>query len=52
VSEFKPGDEVALASGFTTTLNLSESIDGKVDEAFHPMSVVLLTETEIDISRG
>lgn len=50
---FKPGDEViALPSGFTTTIKSIETIDGKLDEAFPPMSVVMTLNDEIDISRG
>ncbi len=50
---FKPGDEVlALPSGFTTTIKSIESINGPVDEAFPPMSVVITLKDEIDISRG
>ncbi len=50
---FKPGDEVvALPSGFTTKIKTIETIDGKLAEAFAPMSVVMTLENEIDISRG
>ncbi len=50
---FKPGDEVmALPSGFTTTIKTIETIDGKLVEAFPPMSVVVTLNDEIDISRG
>ncbi|MFT5917433.1 MAG: sulfate adenylyltransferase subunit 1 [Flammeovirgaceae bacterium] len=50
---FKPGDEVvALPSGFTTKIKTIETIDGKLAEAFSPMSVVMTLEDEIDISRG
>lgn len=50
---FKPGDEVmALPSGFTTTIKSIETIDGKLVEAFPPMSVVVTLNDEIDISRG
>jgi len=50
---FKPGDEVmALPSGFTTKVKTLETIEGKLEEAFHPMSVVMTLEDEIDISRG
>lgn len=50
---FKPGDEVmALPSGFTTKIKSVETIDGKLEEAFAPMSVVMTLEDEIDISRG
>lgn len=50
---FKPGDEVlALPSGFTSTIKAIETIDGKLEEAFPPMSVVMTLNDEIDISRG
>lgn len=50
---FKPGDKVmALPSGFTTTIKQIDTFDGPVAEAFPPMSVTLLLEDEIDISRG
>jgi sulfate adenylyltransferase subunit 1 len=50
---FKPGDEViALPSGFTSKIKSIETIDGKLEEAFPPMSVVMTLEDEIDISRG
>lgn len=50
---FKPGDEVmALPSGFTTTIKSIETMDGPVEEAFPPMSVVMTLQDEIDISRG
>lgn len=50
---FKPGDEViALPSGFTSKIKTIETFDGKVDEAFSPMSVVMTLEDNIDISRG
>ena len=50
---FKPGDEVmALPSGFTSRVKTIETFDGPVEEAFHPMSVALTLEDEIDISRG
>nr|MBA2744098.1 sulfate adenylyltransferase [Chthoniobacterales bacterium] len=50
---FKPGDEVvALPSGFTSRIKTVETFDGPVEEAFHPMSVTITLEDEIDISRG
>lgn len=50
---FKPGDEImALPSGFTTTIKSIEIFDGKLIEAFPPMSVVITLNDEIDISRG
>src|SRR5690606_17878170 len=50
---FKPGDEImALPSGFTSTIKNIETMDGKLVEAFPPMSVVITLNDEIDISRG
>ncbi len=50
---FKPGDKVmALPSGFTSTIKQIDTYDGPIDEAFPPMSVTILLEDEIDISRG
>lgn len=50
---FKPGDEIlALPSGFTTKIKSIETIDGPLEEAFPPMSVVITLEDNIDISRG
>jgi bifunctional enzyme CysN/CysC len=49
----KPGDEVMhLPSGLTTRIKRIDTADGPVDEAFAPMSVTLLLEDDIDISRG
>jgi sulfate adenylyltransferase subunit 1 len=50
---FKPGDEVmVLPSGFTSKIKRIDTFEGPVDEAFSPMSVTLILEDEIDISRG
>jgi bifunctional enzyme CysN/CysC len=50
---FKPGDEVmVLPSGLTTTIVSIETRDGRVAEAFAPMSVVIRLKDEIDVSRG
>jgi sulfate adenylyltransferase subunit 1 len=50
---FKPGDEVVvLPSGFGSRIRSIETFDGQVEEAFHPMSVAITLEDEIDISRG
>lgn len=50
---FKPGDEVmTLPSGFTSKIKSIETINGKLEEAYTPMSVVMTLEDEIDISRG
>jgi len=49
----KPGDEVVhLPSGLTTRIRRIVTADGDVAEAFAPMSVTLLLEDDIDISRG
>jgi bifunctional enzyme CysN/CysC len=50
----KPGDEVAhLPSGFSTTIDKIIGPGGAaVDEAFSPMSVTLLLNDDVDISRG
>ena len=49
----RPGDNVVvLPSGFTTKVKAVE-LDGKaMDEAFAPLSVTVLLEDDIDISRG
>lgn len=50
---FKPGDEVmVLPSGLTSKIKRIDTFDGPVEEAFSPMSVTVLLEDEIDISRG
>ena len=51
---FKPGDEVSLLpSGFKTKIKNIETLDAPtVEEAFHPMSVVMTLEDEFDLSRG
>jgi bifunctional enzyme CysN/CysC len=49
----KPGDEVVhLPSGFTTRISKIELGGKPVDEAFPPMSVTLLLDDDVDISRG
>jgi len=49
----KPGDEVMhLPSGLTTKIKRIDAASGPVDEAFPPMSVTLLLEDDLDISRG
>jgi bifunctional enzyme CysN/CysC len=49
----KPGDEVMhLPSGLNTTIKRIDTADGPVDEAFSPMSVTLLLDDDVDISRG
>jgi bifunctional enzyme CysN/CysC len=49
----KPGDEVLhLPSGLSTTVRGIESAGRAVPEAFPPMSVTLLLDDDVDISRG
>ena len=49
----KPGDEVMhLPSGMTTRISRIDTARGPVDEAFPPMSVTLVLEDDLDISRG
>jgi bifunctional enzyme CysN/CysC len=49
----KPGDEVLhLPSGFTTTIRAIQGTRAPVAEAFPPMSVTLLLNDDMDISRG
>ena len=49
----KPGDEVMhLPSGLTTTISRIDTARGPVPEAYPPMSVTLLLDDDLDISRG
>ncbi|GAA1086489.1 sulfate adenylyltransferase subunit 1 [Nocardiopsis composta] len=49
----RQGDEVVhLPSGLTTRIKRIATAGGDVDEAFSPMSVTLLLEDDIDVSRG
>jgi bifunctional enzyme CysN/CysC len=49
----KAGDDVmVLPSGLTTRVASVETADGPVDEAFAPMSVTVLLEDDLDVSRG
>lgn len=49
----RPGDKVAvLPSGFTTTISAIEFDGQQLAEAYAPMSVTILLEDDIDISRG
>jgi bifunctional enzyme CysN/CysC len=41
-----------LPSGLTTTIARIDTLDGPVDEAFPPMSVVVRLADDIDVSRG
>ncbi|MGF1452572.1 MAG: sulfate adenylyltransferase subunit 1 [Opitutales bacterium] len=50
---FKPGDEVlALPSGFKSRIRAIHTMNGELDEVFHPLSCAITLEDEIDISRG
>ena len=50
---FKKGDEILhMPSGFTSKIKAIDTMDGEISEAFPPMSVTLLLEDNIDISRG
>ena len=50
---FKKGDKVmVLPSGFTSTIKKIDTYDGEIAEAFPPMSVTMLLEDDIDVSRG
>ncbi len=49
----RPGDKVSiLPSGFTTTVKAIELDGEQLAEAYAPMSVTMLLEDDIDISRG
>ena len=50
---FRPGDEVVvLPSGRQTRIKRIDTFDGPLEEAFPPLSVTMLLEDQIDISRG
>lgn len=50
---FKPGDEVmVLPSGFSSRIKGIHTYEGKLEEAFAPMSVAVTLEDELDVSRG
>jgi len=49
----KKGDEVTLLpSGFKSKIKTIDTFDGELNEAFPPMSVTLLLEDDLDLSRG
>ncbi len=49
----KKGDKVTvLPSGFTSTISKINTYDGELEQAYAPMSVTVLLEDDIDISRG
>jgi bifunctional enzyme CysN/CysC len=51
--QFKPGDEVVvLPAGRTTRIKRIDAFEGPLDEAVPPLSVTMLLEDDIDISRG
>ena len=43
---------MTFPSGFTSKIKSIETMDGKLEEAFPPMSVVITLEDDLDISRG
>ena len=50
---WKKGDKVTvLPSGFSSTIAKIDTFDGELEEAYPPMSVTLLLDDDIDISRG
>ena len=50
---FKQGDKVTvLPSGFESTIKSIDTFNGKITEAFAPMSITMCLEDDIDISRG
>ena len=50
---FSPGDEVvALPSGRRTRIAAIDTHDDELETAFAPMSVTLLLEDDVDVSRG
>jgi bifunctional enzyme CysN/CysC len=50
---FRVGDDVVvLPSGIETRVAGIETYDGPVEEAFPPLSVTLLLEDDLDVSRG
>jgi sulfate adenylyltransferase large subunit len=49
----RPGDEVlVLPSGARTHIKRIDTFDGPVDEAYAPMSVTVVLEDDVDVSRG
>lgn len=50
---FKAGDKIKiLPSGIDSTIKSIDTYNGKIEEAFAPMSVCITLEDDIDISRG
>jgi len=49
----KKGDEVTLLpSGFSSRISKIDTMDGEIPEAYPPMSVTVMLENELDLSRG
>jgi bifunctional enzyme CysN/CysC len=49
----RPGDDVlVLPSGARTRIERIETFDGPLEEAFAPLSVTVLLEDDVDVSRG
>jgi len=49
----RPGDAVTvLPSGFTSSIDTIDTIDGSLEEAYAPMSVSITLKDDIDICRG
>ena len=49
----KPGDEIMhLPSGLTSTIKRIDTARGPVSEAYSPMSITLLLNDDLDVSRG
>ena len=50
---FKTGDEITvLPSGFQSKIKQILLADQEINEGFHPQSITILLEDEIDVSRG
>jgi len=50
---YRPGDNITvLPSGFTSKIKTIDTLEGKLKEAYAPMSVSITLEDDIDISRG
>jgi len=50
---FRPGDKVTvLPSGLSSAIKSIDTFNGRLEEAFSPMSVSITLDDDIDISRG
>ncbi|HKK80331.1 MAG TPA: sulfate adenylyltransferase subunit CysN [Phaeodactylibacter sp.] len=50
---FKKGDKVMLLpSGFTSKIAKIDTLEGELEEAYPPLSVTMLLEDDLDLSRG